>query len=113
MCVVLKCTFCAVGCFSENFKAPRNNVIGNARIQNVISAYDCQVKHCRITDDCKYFAYIKNDRICYLKTANAHENLQYEERVVFGPRTCKSKYLFKENIVFSFEYFFTDNTLSL
>ena len=63
----------------------------NYKIQNVISDFDCQVKHCRPNRDCMYFAYIKNAKTCYLKTKKALENLYHEDGVIFGPRRCKGK----------------------
>ena len=84
---------CIVGCITENIKAPGSYVPGAFRISNVISEYDCQVKHCRLNDECKYFTYIPNDRACYLKTDKALEKLDHEGGVIFGPRNCKSKLL--------------------
>ena len=68
---------------------------GNHRIPNVISNFDCQVKHCRLNKECKYFTYNENDRTCYLKTEKALENLDHESGVIFGPRICYSKLLFE------------------
>ena len=56
-----------------------------------MSDFDCQVRHCRPNKDCVYFAYIKNDRTCYLKTEKALENLDHENGVIFGPRKCEGK----------------------
>ena len=64
---------------------------GTHRITNVISAAECQVKHCRPNKKCYYFVYIKNDKICYLKTKEALAELDHEEGVKFGPAHCNSK----------------------
>ena len=83
-----KCTFRNVGCITENIKAPGNNVEGTQGIKNVINAAECQVKHCRPNDKCKYFAYVMSAKICFLKTENALDEIDHETGVKFGPSHC-------------------------
>ena len=94
-----------LGCFTKKntIKAVGNLVRSNNgtyKIKNVVSAYDCQVKQCRIMADCAHFTYIADLRECYLKkeevldSQNINKYLMHSNDnrgVVFGPNRCIRK----------------------
>ena len=91
-----------VGCIANGIKAPKHYVNDNKteyEIRNVLSEYECQVKHCRITDGCDYFAYVPLDKVCYLKKATALDALDHENGVMFGPQLCEGKVLSKSLLI--------------
>ena len=94
-----------LGCFTKKntIKAVGNLVRSKKdtyKIKNVVSAYDCQVKQCRITEHCAHFTYIADLRECYLKTdkvldsQDIHKYLMHSNDnrgIVFGPKRCRGK----------------------
>ena len=57
-----------------------------------MSEYECQAKYCRLYEDCKYFAYIPSDKVCYLKTEGALDAINHENGVIFGPKFCQGNF---------------------
>ena len=92
-----------LGCFTEGIKAVGWLVKGQHdkyKIENVVSKYACQVKHCRIIDGCAHFTYIAKLKECYLKTEKVldsqdiHKYLMHSKDnrgIVFGPERCIGK----------------------
>ena len=64
---------------------------GVYEFKNVLSPHECQAKHCRLSEDCKYFAYIPSDKVCYIKKEEAINATAHETRVIFGPNLCIGK----------------------
>ena len=80
------------GCFTEGVKAPKHYISSKREeyeIPNVSSEYECQAKHCRLYDNCHYFAFVPSEKICYLKSKDALNVISHEKGVIFGPKICE------------------------
>ena len=82
-----------LGCFTPGIKAPKHYIEGDYEIENVLTPVECQAKHCRLSENCSYFAYIPSEKVCYLKKETAIKSINHETGVIFGPRTCPGKIL--------------------
>ena len=83
-----------IGCFASGIKAPKRYISDKRHkyeIKNVLSPIECQVKHCRLSESCKYFAYIPLDKVCYLKNETALNAVNHENGVIFGTKSCIGK----------------------
>ena len=83
------------------------------KIENVVSKHACQVKQCRIIDECSHFTYIAKLKECYLKTDKVLDSQdinkylmhsQDSRGVVFGPRLCIG--MKTKNSIWSFGSFY-------